>query len=125
MIFSNFSMKQHNVEVAFKFVPTLDIFMKALVLVYGNVHGVGLRGFTARLARELGVKGLVRNLADGSVQLFLDGPSYAIEQLVKTLEQKKSSSFFGPHVEKIEIFYEGETGFRQAWRNYEGFEVDY
>ncbi len=99
--------------------------MQALVLIYGDVHGVGFRSYAKRLAQELNLTGLCRNEVDGSVKVFLDGEKIAIEKFVETVNEVKQSGFFGAHVDKVEISWEGEKNFQPAWRSYEGFEVDY
>lgn len=43
-------------------------------LIKGRVQGVGFRAFTESSARELGLKGYVRNLPDGSVEAVAHGP---------------------------------------------------
>jgi len=43
------------------------------VLVYGRVQGVFFRDFTRRQAHRFGVKGWVRNLMDGSVEIMAEG----------------------------------------------------
>ncbi|GAB2511193.1 acylphosphatase [Lysobacter humi (ex Lee et al. 2017)] len=48
-------------------------------LVTGRVQGVGFRAATAFEARRLGLRGTVRNLADGRVEVLADGESQAIE----------------------------------------------
>lgn len=40
-------------------------------VVQGRVQGVGFRWFVSRNARELGVRGSVRNRSDGSVEAVL------------------------------------------------------
>lgn len=99
--------------------------MKALVLVYGDVHGVGFRSYCQRLAQELGLKGLCRNEPNSCVRGFLDGEKTAIEKFVDTVKKIRSSGFFGPHVDKVLMFKEGENGFQPAWHAYSGFEIDY
>ena len=42
-------------------------------LVFGVVQGVGFRYFTAKKATALGVCGLATNLADGSVEVIMQG----------------------------------------------------
>ena len=56
-------------------------------LVRGEVHGVGYRDATLRLARRLGVMGWVRNGPDGSVLLHAEGHKQAVEELVAFLHE--------------------------------------
>lgn len=49
--------------------------------VAGRVQGVGFRWWTQRRARELGVRGAVRNLPDGTVWVEVAGPPAAVETL--------------------------------------------
>ena len=57
--------------------------VRAHVWVSGRVQGVFFRQQTARIARELGVAGWVRNLPDGRVEAVLEGRRPAVEQLVE------------------------------------------
>lgn len=55
--------------------------------VTGRVQGVGFRAWTARRARALGIRGSVRNLPDGSVEVVASGPSPILDQLRDLLSQ--------------------------------------
>lgn len=55
------------------------------IWVSGHVQGVAFRHFTKLKARELGVRGYVRNLPDGSVEVWAEGVSPAVEDLVAWL----------------------------------------
>ena len=55
------------------------------VLVAGRVQGVGFRWATSRAARDLGLRGWVRNLVDGRVEAFAEGDAAAVEDLVDWL----------------------------------------
>jgi acylphosphatase len=49
--------------------------------VQGYVQGVGFRQFVLHHAAALGLRGYVRNLRDGSVEVLAQGPRAALEQL--------------------------------------------
>lgn len=53
--------------------------------VTGRVQGVYFRAATAERARELGVRGWVRNCADGSVEVAATGRDDAVAELVRWL----------------------------------------
>jgi acylphosphatase len=53
--------------------------------VRGSVQGVGFRGFVVYRARALGLDGHVRNLADGSVEVYAEGPRRALDDLRREL----------------------------------------
>ena len=55
------------------------------VRVTGRVQGVWYRGWAAREARARGLKGWVRNEADGSVRALIGGPAREVEAMVATL----------------------------------------
>jgi DNA ligase D-like protein (predicted 3'-phosphoesterase) len=53
--------------------------------IAGTVQGVGFREATRRRAIELGVRGWVRNTAEGTVAVHAEGPPAAIETLLDFL----------------------------------------
>lgn len=55
-------------------------------LVRGRVQGVGFRWFVLGTARELGVRGWVRNRADGGVEAVAEGAPDALGRLRRALE---------------------------------------
>jgi len=50
-------------------------------IVHGRVQGVSFRYYTQRRAVGLGLKGYVRNLPDGTVEVVAQGPEDAVRQL--------------------------------------------
>jgi len=52
------------------------------VLVAGRVQGVWFRDTCCEHARNLGVAGWVRNLADGRVEAVFEGPPGAVDRMV-------------------------------------------
>ena len=57
------------------------------VVVTGRVQGVGFRWSALDRATALGVAGWVRNLHDGSVEAWLEGPSDAVAQMIAWLRE--------------------------------------
>ena len=55
--------------------------------VTGVVQGVGFRWFTMRAARRLELAGWVRNAADGSVEVLVEGSEGAVDRLVEELRR--------------------------------------
>jgi len=75
--------------------------------VYGRVQGVNFRYFVRNIARRLGLKGYVRNLASGdAVEVQVEGEK---QQLNKLLEQLKVGPP-GAWVEKVEIDWSDYSG---------------
>jgi acylphosphatase len=52
------------------------------VRIRGLVHGVSFRSSMARMAGDLGVRGWVRNLPDGSVEAFLEGDERNVKKVL-------------------------------------------
>ena len=57
----------------------------AHLLVSGRVQAVGFRAFTRAAARRCGAAGWVRNLSDGRVEAWAQGPRPVVEALVAAL----------------------------------------
>jgi acylphosphatase len=66
--------------------------------VSGVVQGVGFRYWTRRAGTELGLRGAVRNLRDGAVEVHVSGPADAVATLERRLAQGPS----GARVERVE-----------------------
>ena len=68
------------------------------VMVRGRVQGVGFRWFVRERARDLQLKGWVRNRHDGSVEVVAVGDPDALQQLRSAL----GAGPRGAHVDHIE-----------------------
>ncbi len=53
------------------------------VLVKGRVQRVGYRRYLLDLAQDLGVSGYVKNMLDGSVQIFCQAPGNILQQFIE------------------------------------------
>ncbi|HEV3232030.1 MAG TPA: acylphosphatase [Candidatus Dormibacteraeota bacterium] len=56
-------------------------------VVHGWVQGVGYRDFVAREAGRLGLRGYVRNVSDGTVEVEAEGPRGDVERFLDLLRQ--------------------------------------
>jgi acylphosphatase len=54
--------------------------------VTGRVQGVYFRGATQERMKELGVRGWVRNLADGRVEALLEGDDESLKRALEFLD---------------------------------------
>lgn len=79
--------------------------------MYGHVQGVFFRDSVRRRALAAGVRGWVRNNADGTVEAVLEGEPEAVERLVSFCREGPR----GARVERSEVVEEaaeGVVGFR-------------
>lgn len=58
----------------------------------GRVQGVGFRWWTQKTASSLGLRGTVRNCADGSVEVHAAGPPEAVDSLARKLPDGPGSA---------------------------------
>src|SRR5437868_2572582 len=54
----------------------------------GDVQGVGFRATTEEVARAYPVTGWVRNLADGRVELLVEGPSDGVQDFLQAVRTR-------------------------------------
>ena len=59
-------------------------------IVRGLVQGVGFRWFVGREAERLGLRGFVRNLSDGTVEVVSQGPDTALDAMERHLSRGPS-----------------------------------
>jgi len=83
------------------------------IRVAGVVQGVGFRYFVYRKAEGLGLTGFVRNLEDGSVEIFAQGPRGLLEELLVQVKTGPRSS----DVRKVDVSWSAKPG------NYHSFEI--
>lgn len=67
--------------------------------ISGNVQGIFFRAFVKENAEKLNVKGFVRNLDDGRVEIFMEGNDIDIEKLIEICKQGPKSS----QIKKVEM----------------------
>ncbi|HLN56842.1 MAG TPA: acylphosphatase [Bacteroidales bacterium] len=75
----------------------------------GRVQGVGFRWNTARVARQLGISGFVKNLPDGGVYVEAEGEREILESFVEWCRTGPPFSF----VESVEVSSSEPVGYRE------------
>jgi acylphosphatase len=69
------------------------------LIIHGLVQGVFFRKHTQERARELNIKGTVRNLPDGSVEVVAEGEEQSLAEFIQWCQRGPSRA----RVEKVEI----------------------
>ncbi|MCW4014162.1 MAG: acylphosphatase [Candidatus Bathyarchaeota archaeon] len=87
--------------------------IRAHIIVEGRVQGVGYRANTRRMANQLKLKGWVRNLRDGRVEIIVEGEEEMVERLIQWCHRGPTSAY----VSKVS----SETS--EAQRDFDRFSV--
>ena len=74
-------------------------------LFSGRVQGVGFRYTAERLSRRFQVKGYVRNLPNGQVELVIEGEEESLNQFLEAI-----SETFQPYLKEVTTRWEEVTG---------------
>jgi len=77
--------------------------MAKLVHYSGTVQGVGFRVTTSRIARHHPVRGWVRNLPDGRVELLVDGNNEAVEAFLADVRKRMADCIDEEKIEEREL----------------------
>lgn len=83
------------------------------IIVKGMVQGVGFRYFVARRAEQLRIKGFVRNLYNGDVEIVAKGERGPLEELIKEINVGPRSA----HVAKCLVDW------KETDEQFNGFEI--
>lgn len=73
--------------------------IELLIIARGRVQGVGFRMEARHLADRLHLNGYVRNLADGSVEICVQGKRDALEHFLALLREEFPSDY----IQKIDV----------------------
>lgn len=99
---------------------------QAHIITEGDIQGVGYRAYVKRVARSLRLRGYVKNLDDGKVEVHCEGDKAAIEQFKNQINLKRRpESPYAPHVSNLHLVYENQTGYRAPEHALSHFDVDY
>ena len=84
------------------------------IVAEGLVQGVGFRWFVHRRAEALGIKGWVRNLFNGSVEIEAEADRSLLEEFIKEVKVGPRSA----HVTNLKIEWKNNTPFE-----FSGFQI--
>lgn len=83
--------------------------------VHGYVQGVGFRYFVQRRAEALGLRGFVRNLRGGAVEVVAEGPEAELRRLLREVQEGP------PHAHVLRV----DERWREARGEPPGFRIEY
>jgi acylphosphatase len=85
------------------------------LVITGRVQGVFFRASTKNEAAKTGVKGYVKNLADGSVQAVFQGDKLSVTKMIDWCHK-------GPAAARVDNILTQET---EKISDFSGFEIQY
>ena len=85
------------------------------LIISGQVQGVFFRHHTNMVGNNLGLKGFVRNLPNGDVEVVAEGDEGKLNELIEFCKKGP----VGSYVENVKIEYEKLT------KEFNGFSVKY
>lgn len=100
--------------------------MKVRLIIEGNVQGAGYRTIVRQVARGFGIKGMVRNSENGSVEIFCETDRETLEKFKKMIDIKSPpEDLFGVNVENIDEYDEDSKNYVNPPEKFEYFHIDY
>jgi len=85
---------------------------KVTIIADGCIQGAGYRTLVKQVASQIGLKGLVRNLSNGQVEIFCEGQLPRINKLLKMINCKeRKNDVLSVYVESLTVRKEGENGY--------------
>ena len=105
--------------------------IKAKLIISGDVQGVGLRAYIKRIARINGIKGIVRNLEDGTVEVYCKCKNMiTLEKFCNMIMERKrkdEKDIFSPIVEDIKICEESNLNYKKGKvpKEFKAFDIEY
>jgi len=88
------------------------------LLVLGDVQQVGFREHVKKCAQQLQVKGSVKNLDDGSVEIYCEIEESALEKFKKLIKKPPMGK-----VEEIKVYPEGSSEYGTPETDFSKFKV--
>ena len=93
------------------------------LVVEGDIQGVGYRALVKYIARNLKIRGFVRNLPDGTVEVFCEGSKECVEKFKRQICRKSTGSAGGLFSVNVENISESEI--EKLPKEMKTFDVEY
>jgi acylphosphatase len=90
--------------------------MEVRLIVHGIVQGVGYRSLVKNAANKHGIRGFVRNVSDGSVEIVAIGDAKSMRDFEREISVNYS---YGPQVMHVE-----RKEYEQEDADYAGFRIE-
>jgi len=81
-------------------------------VVRGHVQGVFFRVITRDCATRLGLKGTVKNLPDGTVEIYAQGSKNRLDEMINSLKGDRGPGY----IEEVITDYSQPTHFYDSFR---------
>lgn len=85
------------------------------LIISGDVQGVFFRHNTNKVANKLSLRGFVKNLPNGTVEVVAEGDEYKLKELIEFCKKGP----IGAYVKDVKIGYE------KARNEFESFSIRY
>ncbi len=101
--------------------------VRVRMVIEGNVQGVGYRALVKQVARRMKIKGKVKNLEDGTVEVYCEADKATVDAFAEkiNIKAKDPEDVFGLNVENIKLYREGQEGYIPPPMGLGIFDIDY
>lgn len=106
-------INEFSINQALTFEDLEKNFLEFWAKIYGRVQGVGFRYFTRKTGEKLGIKGWVKNVADGTVEVLAQGEEKKLQEFLQFLKR-------GPILAQVKDL---EIIFRKPAQNFPNFQI--
>ena len=87
--------------------PSSDLQIRVQAIASGLVQGVNYRWFVLENAKEMSLRGWVRNLPDGRVEVEIEGEKQAVDKLIEAMRKGPMMAHV-TGVAVVDLAYEGK-----------------
>ena len=94
--------------------------VKRCIIVKGNVQAVGFRALIKQFARNMRIKGSVKNLDDGTVEIYCECDEVIYDEFKKKIMKKAQDPEDPLQIDVTEI-----EEYKDDWKSFDGSRITY